>query len=68
MSDRLEVLEMKLSYHEQTIDELNQVLCKQQNQIDRLNLICDALTERVKEWGGGASGSDDADSERPPHY
>ena len=37
--DRIIELETKLSYQEDTITQLNDVVCRQQNQIDEINKI-----------------------------
>ena len=63
---RFEDLEMRLAWQEQTLNELNAVVTRQQATIDRLEQRCDALLERLRSLGEGPG--DDAGDERPPHY
>ena len=65
--DRIIELETKLSYQEDTITQLNDVVCRQQNQIDEINKKCEllfsstrALSEKVSIEAGEA--------DKPPHY
>jgi SlyX protein len=65
--DRLVDIETKIAYQEDTIQELNKVVCQQQKQIQRLEAICESLIEHVRDLRdavpqGGAA------NERPPHY
>jgi SlyX protein len=63
---RLENLEAKAAYQERTIEELNEVVIKQQQQIDQL--IEDV--RRLQMAGSGAAGVpvDSSDESPPPHY
>ncbi len=63
---RFEDLEVRLAFQEQTLNELNAVVTRQQATIDRLEQRCDALLERLRSLGEGAG--DEAPDERPPHY
>ena len=65
--DRFVDIESKIAFHENTIKELNDVVCDQQKQIDRLNLTCRQLTDQIKKMSGISSGGDLVD-DRPPHY
>lgn len=65
--DRIVELETKLSYQEDTITQLNDVVCRQQNQIDEINKKCEllfsstrALTEKLSVEAG--------EVDKPPHY
>jgi SlyX protein len=44
------------------------VLYKQQQEIERLGSICDALVKRVKELSEFTPGIDAPANEKPPHY
>jgi len=66
--ERLVNIETKIAYQEQTIKELNDVVCEQQQEIERLGNICDALVKRVKELSGLTLGIDAPPNEKPPHY
>lgn len=69
MESRLETLESKLAHLELAFDELNQVVYKQAQQLDRMQAQAEKLQGRLKEvvedmHTPGYS----AEDERPPHY
>lgn len=68
LEDRIIELETRLVYQEDTLRVLNEVLTRQQDQIDRLLAVTRALQERLKalpqEEGQGYSLADEV----PPHY
>lgn len=65
--ERLTEIETKLAYQEDTIQALNDVVCKQQDQLDQLALKCAALMERFQELTASVQAGD-AGEELPPHY
>ena len=48
MEDRLEKLETRLAYQDQTLEALNEVVTRQQDQIDRLERSLQALEDLFK--------------------
>lgn len=64
--DRLTALEIKSSYSEDLLDELNLIIYRQQQQIDRLVAALEDLRRRMPE--GGPNTSSHARDEIPPHY
>jgi len=66
--ERLVEIETKIAFQEQTIKDLNDVLCEQQQEIERLGSIYDALVKRVKELSEFTPGMDAPANEKPPHY
>ena len=64
---RIEALEIKASYADDLLEELNTTIYKQQQQIDRLVQMVKDLHQRMPEQGGGASAGNLRD-ELPPHY
>jgi len=65
--DRQIDLETRFAYQEETLRVLNEVVTRQQQQIERLELTCRQLLERVERVGdGGVKGS--LQDEVPPHY
>jgi SlyX protein len=66
--ERLVEIETKIAFQEQTIEDLNDVLYEQQQEIERLGSICDALVKRVKELSEFTPGIDAPANEKPPHY
>lgn len=63
---RLENLEVKLSYMEDLLDELNLVIYRQREQMDQLAREVAQLRQRSPD-GEGSSPRDPRD-ELPPHY
>jgi SlyX protein len=64
--ERLINIEIKIAYQEDTIQELNNVVCEQQKQIDKLEATCEFLVNRVKVLS--ESTGDNIPNEKPPHY
>lgn len=67
MDERLIEIETKVAYQEHTISELNDVIYRQQQQIDRLERICNALTDRLQDMAESVN-TDKGGYEKPPHY
>ena len=65
--DRLADIESKITFQEDTIQELNKVVYQQQKQIQRLEAICESLIEHVKDLRDMTPQGNVA-QERPPHY
>ena len=66
---RIEDLEIKFTYQETTLDALNEVISRQQQQLDRLEVLCNELRNRLRvitDDGGIAHTM--SEGERPPHY
>jgi SlyX protein len=66
--ERLVEIETKIAFQEKTIKDLNDALCEQQQEIERLGSICDALVKRVKEVLEFTQGNHGPANEKPPHY
>jgi SlyX protein len=66
--ERLVKIEIKIEFQEQTIKDLNDVICEQQNEIQRLAKICDRLSKQGKEFSEFTSRIDAPANEKPPHY
>ncbi len=62
---RLTDLEVKLSFTEDLVDHLNQIVARQQQQIDLLMRELRQLREQVPDGGGAPRNLRD---ELPPHY
>ena len=68
---RIIAIETKIAYQEDTIAQLNDVVCKQQTQIDALERLTQQLIGRVRdlsEASAQSAGAFSAADERPPHY
>ncbi|MFH2058167.1 MAG: SlyX family protein [Pseudomonadota bacterium] len=66
--DRLLEIETKLTFQEKTIKDLNDELYQQQQEIDRLKLICEAFLKQSKAISELTMGIDAPANEKPPHY
>ena len=63
---RLTELEIKASFTEDLVEQLNQVVIRQQEQIDLLVREVAALRRQQRDGAGAEPGS--PRDERPPHY
>jgi SlyX protein len=65
LSERIDALEMRLTYQDVTIETLNQTITAQWVEIDRLTRKVAELKERLQEAESNAPGPV---NEPPPHY
>ena len=65
LSERIDALELRLAYQDQTIEQLNETITAQWKQIDALTRQLSALTERLHEAEASVPAPG---NERPPHY
>ena len=65
LSDRIDVLETRLTFQDETIETLNKTITAQWQQIDALTRQVAALSERLQEAESNAPGPT---NEPPPHY
>jgi len=65
---RLDEIETIIAFQKQTIKDLNDVLCEQLQEIERLGSICDALVKRVKELSRFSPGINAQANEKPPRF
>lgn len=61
--ERLVEVETRIAFQEQTIKELSDVIFQQQQELERLAVICADFAKQSK-----ASGSTGPANEKPPHY
>ncbi len=65
MNERILELEKRSAYQEQLLDDLNEVVVKQQQQIDRLEKdVCQMKQQMARK----VSEVEDPHDEKPPHY
>jgi SlyX protein len=67
MESRLTKIEIKLSYTEDLLEELNRTVFRQQQEIDQLQQEFRALRQQLQTDDGSAAPRDPRD-ETPPHY
>jgi SlyX protein len=65
LSDRIDVLETRLAFQDETIETLNKAITAQWQQIDALTRQLAALGERLSEAEANAPAPA---NEPPPHY
>lgn len=65
LGDRIDALEIRLAFQDETIETLNKTITAQWHQIDALTRQLAALNERLQEAEANAPG---AANEPPPHY
>jgi SlyX protein len=65
--ERLIDIESKLAFQEDLIEELNKTVFQQQQRIERLEAICEALARQMRSLAE-AGNEKGAANERPPHY
>ncbi len=64
---RITELETKIAYQEHTLQELNDIVYRQQQQIDKVEIMCQHLMDRIQTLSDPGSGEQPT-NERPPHY
>ncbi len=67
MSDELLELQTQLSYQDDSVQQLNDVVTRQQGEIDILRRELNILKTQIKELNSSSSGSE-GDNVPPPHY
>jgi len=67
IEERLINIETKITYQEDLIEELNKTVYQQQQKIERLEAICEALARQMRSLAE-AGNEGKAGNERPPHY
>ena len=67
MSDEMIELQTQLSFHEDTIQQLNDVITRQQRDIEQLRLELNTLREMFKGYVEQQSENQEDDT-NPPHY
>jgi len=65
LSERIDALEMRLTFQDETIETLNQTITAQWKQIDALTRQLTELKDRLHDAESNAPGPV---NERPPHY
>jgi SlyX protein len=64
LSDRVDALETRLTFQDETVETLNKAITVQWLKIDALTRQVAALSERLEQAGADAPAAD----EPPPHY
>jgi SlyX protein len=67
VSARIERLEIRLAYQDETIETLNQTITAQWREIDRLTRLFSQLDDRLREAEARPAGAPQSEPP-PPHY
>jgi SlyX protein len=65
--DRLEKIESKVAFLENTVDDLSKTIYEQQKQIGQLHAVITSLVTHVRNLSDSV-GERGAPDEKPPHY
>jgi SlyX protein len=65
MEERIIELELKAAEQQQQLDELSQVIYRQQKELDALRSVLQSLASKVQ---SDPNQIDDKPAEKPPHY
>lgn len=65
--ERLVNIETKITFQEDLIEELNKTVYRQQQKLEQLEAICQALAGQIAALSESVSEGKPA-NERPPHY
>jgi SlyX protein len=68
IDQRLTDLEIKISFTEDLVEDLNQIIVRQQQQIDLLLREVANLQQQSSSQDGGGAGFRSLRDELPPHY
>ena len=68
IENRLMELEIKVSYQEDLLQILNDIIAAQQQQIDRLEVAFKNVNERVQSLAAKTPEESSPNYELPPHY
>jgi SlyX protein len=66
--DRLIEIETKLAFQEDTLQALNDVVCRQQAQIEQLEARLTLWVDRVRQMAESQVTINKPADEKPPHY
>lgn len=67
LENRIDDLEAKMAFQDDTIQALNDIVGKQQLELDRLRRAVELLARRQSDLAASMPG-ETADDEPPPHY
>ena len=69
MEEKLIELEIKFSYQEDLLSDLNAIVARQQRQLDELISEISGIKEQLQDaTERGAAGGQEEQIEKPPHY
>jgi uncharacterized coiled-coil protein SlyX len=66
--ERLTGVESSMAFLEKTVQDLSDVVCRQQEAIDRLEAQLRVLSERLERVESPEAEESEPETEKPPHY
>ena len=67
MNQKIEDMESRIAHQEDSLQKMSREMFEQQKQIERLEIVCEALVGRVRVLSDAGEAPSEAD-EKPPHY
>ncbi|MFM2397570.1 MAG: hypothetical protein RLZZ144_820 [Pseudomonadota bacterium] len=67
IEERLELIETKIMFQEDLMEELNKTIYEQQKKLQQLEAVCLALVRQIQSVAESTNDTKSA-NERPPHY
>ena len=67
-SDRLEAVEIKLAHMEHALNEINEVVIRQQRELDQVRARQQQLLQQLEAVEAQAGSASAGGYEKPPHY
>jgi SlyX protein len=67
MNQKIENMELRIAHQEDGLQKMSREMFEQQKQIERLEILCEALVGRVRTLSDAGEVPSEAD-EKPPHY
>ncbi|MDO7597163.1 MAG: SlyX family protein [Pseudomonadota bacterium] len=68
LNDEIVDLQMKMSFQDNLLEELNQVIIDQQKQISRIELMLETMKLQMNTMQTGSQQESEPQYELPPHY
>jgi len=68
VNDEIVELQMKVSFQDSLLEELNQVIIDQQKQISRIELMLETMKVQMNTMQTGSQQESGSQHELPPHY
>lgn len=68
VNDEIVELQMKVSFQDSLLEELNQVIIDQQKQISRIELMLETMKVQMNTMQTGSQQESGPQHELPPHY
>ncbi len=68
LNNRIQDLESRSAFQEDAVNQLNSVIIEQQQMIDQLNLLVEAMRGAIQSANPESIGNTKVEDDIPPHY